>query len=64
MPARCCATVRDGKLRGLAMTARKRSPNMPELPTMIEAGVADFEVTSWNVMVTRPPITSVSTAPR
>jgi tripartite-type tricarboxylate transporter receptor subunit TctC len=41
------ATVRDGKLRGLAMTARQRSPNMPELPTMIEAGVPDFEVTSW-----------------
>ena len=41
------ATVRDGKLRGLAMTARTRSPNMPELPTMIEAGVADFEVASW-----------------
>src|ERR1041384_5125922 len=41
------ATVREGKLRGLAMTARTRSPNMPELPTMIEAGVPDFEVTSW-----------------
>jgi tripartite-type tricarboxylate transporter receptor subunit TctC len=41
------ATVRDGKLRGLAMTAAKRSPNMPELPTMIESGVAGFEVTSW-----------------
>jgi tripartite-type tricarboxylate transporter receptor subunit TctC len=40
------ATVRDGKLRGLAMTARNRSPNMPELPTMIEAGVPDFEVAS------------------
>jgi len=41
------ATVRDGKLRGLAMTARTRSPNMPELPTMIEQGVPDFEVASW-----------------
>ena len=41
------ATVRDGKLRGLAMTARTRSPNMPELPTMVESGVPDFEVTSW-----------------
>src|SRR3954470_22821751 len=40
-------TVRDGKLRGLAMTARTRSPNLPEFPTMIEAGVADFEATSW-----------------
>jgi len=34
-------------LRALAMTARTRSPNMPEYPTMIEAGVPDFEVTSW-----------------
>src|SRR5215211_4306562 len=41
------ATVRDGKLRGLAMTAAQRSPNIPELPTMIEAGVPDFEVASW-----------------
>jgi tripartite-type tricarboxylate transporter receptor subunit TctC len=41
------ATVRDGKLRGLAMTAPQRSPNMPELPTMAESGVAGFEVTSW-----------------
>ena len=40
-------SVREGKLRGLAMTASRRSPNMPELPTMIEAGVPDFEVTSW-----------------
>jgi tripartite-type tricarboxylate transporter receptor subunit TctC len=40
-------SVREGKLRGLAMTALRRSPNMPELPTMAEAGVADFEVASW-----------------
>jgi tripartite-type tricarboxylate transporter receptor subunit TctC len=40
-------TVRDGKLRGLAMTGRTRSPNMPEIPTMIEQGVPDFDVTSW-----------------
>jgi tripartite-type tricarboxylate transporter receptor subunit TctC len=40
-------SVREGKLRGLAMTASRRSSNMPELPTMIEAGVPGFEVTSW-----------------
>ena len=40
-------SVREGKLRGLAMTATRRSANMPELPTMIEAGVPDFDVTSW-----------------
>jgi tripartite-type tricarboxylate transporter receptor subunit TctC len=41
------AVVREGKLRPLAVTSLKRSPNMPEYPTMIEAGVADFEVISW-----------------
>jgi tripartite-type tricarboxylate transporter receptor subunit TctC len=41
------AVVREGKLRGLAVTSLKRSPNMPEFPTMIESGVPDFEVTSW-----------------
>jgi tripartite-type tricarboxylate transporter receptor subunit TctC len=40
-------TVRDGKLRGLAITALQRSPNIPELPTMNEAGVPGFEATSW-----------------
>lgn len=39
--------VREGKLRGLAVTSLWRSPNMPEFPTMIEAGVPDFEVISW-----------------
>jgi tripartite-type tricarboxylate transporter receptor subunit TctC len=40
-------TVRDGRLRGLAVTSLKRSPNMPEFPTMAEAGVPGFEATSW-----------------
>jgi tripartite-type tricarboxylate transporter receptor subunit TctC len=40
-------TVRDGKLRGLAVTSLKRSPNMPEFPTMAESGLPDFEATSW-----------------
>jgi tripartite-type tricarboxylate transporter receptor subunit TctC len=40
-------TVRDGKLRGLAVTSLKRSPNMPEFPSMAEAGLPGFEATSW-----------------
>jgi tripartite-type tricarboxylate transporter receptor subunit TctC len=40
-------TVREGKLRGLAVTSLKRSPNIPELPTMAEAGIVDFEAISW-----------------
>jgi tripartite-type tricarboxylate transporter receptor subunit TctC len=39
--------VRSGKLRALATTGRKRTEAMPELPTMVEAGVADFDMTVW-----------------
>jgi tripartite-type tricarboxylate transporter receptor subunit TctC len=37
----------SGELRGLAVTSPKRSPAVPELPTMIEAGVTDFRVVIW-----------------
>lgn len=35
--------AKAGKLRALAVTSAKRSPVMPELPTMVEAGVKGFE---------------------
>jgi tripartite-type tricarboxylate transporter receptor subunit TctC len=40
-------TVRDGRLRGLAQTSVKRSPNIPELPTVAESGYPGFETVSW-----------------
>ena len=39
--------VKAGKLKALAVTSRKRAEAMPELRTMIEAGVKDFEVAIW-----------------
>ena len=36
-----------GKLRPLAVTSRARAVSAPAVPTMIEAGMADFDVTSW-----------------
>ena len=39
--------VRSGKLRALAVTTEKRSPLMPELPTVAEAGVPGFSIVSW-----------------
>jgi tripartite-type tricarboxylate transporter receptor subunit TctC len=39
--------VRAGKLRALASTSPQRSTLAPELPTMLEAGVADFVSQSW-----------------
>ncbi len=40
--------IRGGKLRGLAVTGSKRSPAMPELPTIAEAGVPGYESLSWS----------------
>ena len=39
--------VRNGRLRGLAVTGAKRSEAASELPTMIEAGFPNFEIGSW-----------------
>jgi tripartite-type tricarboxylate transporter receptor subunit TctC len=39
--------IRDGKLRALAITSRRRSPLLPQLPTMEELGFAGFEATAW-----------------
>ncbi len=40
-------TIRDGRLRAVAQTSLKRSPNIPELPTVAESGFPGFEVVSW-----------------
>jgi tripartite-type tricarboxylate transporter receptor subunit TctC len=39
--------VRDGRLRGLAVTSLNRMPQAPELPTLAEQGFPGFEATSW-----------------
>lgn len=39
--------VRSGKLRALALTGGKRSPIIPELPTVSESGVPGYAVASW-----------------
>jgi tripartite-type tricarboxylate transporter receptor subunit TctC len=39
--------VKGNALRALAVTTKERSPLVPELPTMQEAGVPDFDISSW-----------------
>jgi tripartite-type tricarboxylate transporter receptor subunit TctC len=41
------AHVRAGKLRALAVTSERRIPSLPDVPTMIEAGMPGFEATAW-----------------
>jgi tripartite-type tricarboxylate transporter receptor subunit TctC len=41
------AFVKSGKLRGLAITSEKRSPELPALPTMIEQGMPEMTGGNW-----------------
>ena len=39
--------LKAGKLNAIAVSSRTRSPSLPDTPTFIEAGVPDFESSSW-----------------
>lgn len=39
--------IRDGKLRALATTGKKRVSSLPDVPTMMESGVKDYDVALW-----------------
>jgi len=43
--------LKSGALRALAVTGTERSPVLPDVPTMIESGLKDFEVTTWIALV-------------
>ncbi len=41
------ALHRTGKVRGLAVTSRKRAASLPDVPTMEEAGIPGYELETW-----------------
>jgi tripartite-type tricarboxylate transporter receptor subunit TctC len=41
------AAIKAGKVRALAVTSARRSPNLPQVPTLAEAGVAGYDVSNW-----------------
>jgi len=43
--------IESGSMRALAVTSAERWPTLPDVPTMAEAGVKDFVVTSWGAYV-------------
>ena len=40
--------VQSGKLKAIAVTSTRRASTVPNVPTLIEAGVAGYDATSWN----------------
>jgi tripartite-type tricarboxylate transporter receptor subunit TctC len=47
----CIFQIQAGRLRGLAVSSAQRSPYLPELPTVAEAGVPGYETTAWYGMI-------------
>ena len=47
-PALPLPLIREGKIRALVAMSAKRTPDLPDVPTMAEAGLGDVEVTVWN----------------
>ncbi|WP_454726503.1 MULTISPECIES: Bug family tripartite tricarboxylate transporter substrate binding protein [Cupriavidus] len=47
-------TVQAGKVRALAVTSLRRSPQFPQVPTLDEAGVKGYEMTAWSGLVAPP----------
>jgi len=43
--------VRAGRVRALAVTGLKRSISLPEVPTLVEAGVPGYEVNAWSGVI-------------
>jgi len=43
--------VEGGKVRALAVTGKKRSPAVPNIPTLAESGLPDYEATGWTGIV-------------
>ena len=59
--------IESGKARGLAVTSKQRNPSLPNVPTMIEAGIADYEVVGWLALMgplnlPEPVVARLSTA--
>ena len=50
-PVTALPNIRAGRVKALAVTGSKRSPLLPDLPTLIEAGVPGYEIYSWTGMV-------------
>jgi tripartite-type tricarboxylate transporter receptor subunit TctC len=43
--------IRGGKVRAIGLASRERNPAVPDVPTLIELGLADFEVGTWTGFV-------------
>ena len=59
----CIGQIRGGRLRALAVTGPQRHAQLPDVPTVREAGMPGLEMTNWTAMVihsaTPPPVKAI-----
>ena len=53
-PMMLAPLIREGRLRGLAVSGRERSDLLPGLPTLAESGVPGYELIAWQALFVRP----------
>jgi tripartite-type tricarboxylate transporter receptor subunit TctC len=54
--------VRRGKVRALGVTSAQRDTDLPDVPTIAESGMPDFEVTSWQGLCTQAAVPQAALA--
>ena len=47
------SSARSGKVRALGVTSKQRDSDLPDVPTLAESGMPDFEVVSWQGLCTQ-----------
>jgi tripartite-type tricarboxylate transporter receptor subunit TctC len=47
IPSSTLPLIKDGRLRALAVTSRQRAASLPDVPTVAEQGIRNFDVTGW-----------------
>jgi tripartite-type tricarboxylate transporter receptor subunit TctC len=55
-------SVRGGKIRALGVTSKQRDPDLPDVPTIAESGMPNFEVVSWQGLCTNAGAPSTALA--
>ncbi|WP_353210007.1 tripartite tricarboxylate transporter substrate binding protein [Rhodovarius sp.] len=53
-PMMLAPLIREGRLRGLAVSGAERTDLLPGLPTLMESGVPGYELTAWQALFVRP----------
>lgn len=61
-PMMLAPLIREGRVRGLAVTGAERTDLLPGLPTLMESGVTGYELTAWQALFVRPGTPTVALA--